>query len=84
MPYEYRVLPAPTRPDKGKDSPEIRFAEMLTGTLNAEAATGWEFLRAETLPREDRQGLTGSKRVFQTMLVFRRPKTPDAPDIPET
>lgn len=74
--FEYRVIPAPAKPAKGKGDAEARFAEMLTGTLNGEAGAGWEFLRAETLPCEERHGLTGNRTVFRTMLVFRRPAEP--------
>ena len=34
---------------------------------------GWEYLRAETLPCEERAGFTKTRIVEQTMLVFRRP-----------
>ncbi|MCR9085578.1 MAG: DUF4177 domain-containing protein [Rhodobacteraceae bacterium] len=72
--YEYRVVPAPTKgkKEKGAKSPEQRFAAAIEMSLNDEAGTGWEFLRAETLPSTERQGLTGSKTVYQTLLVFRR------------
>ncbi|MEM8959721.1 MAG: DUF4177 domain-containing protein [Pseudomonadota bacterium] len=75
--YEYRVVPAPTKGKKAKGakSPEDRFAAAIETSLNVEAGTGWEFLRAETLPSTERQGLTGSKTVYQTLLVFRRPAT---------
>lgn len=73
--YEYNVIPAPLRPAKikGLKSTEERYAHLLSATLNAEASEGWEFLRAETLPCEERKGLTGTSKSFQTMLVFRRP-----------
>lgn len=75
--YEYRVLPAPTKGQKvkGAKTPDQRFAASIEASLNAEAGNGWEFLRAETLPSIERQGLTGSRTVFQTLLVFRRPAT---------
>lgn len=77
MRYDYRVVPAPAKGQKAKGakSPEERFAATIETSLNTEAETGWEFLRAETLPSQERQGLTGSKTVFQTLLVFRRPAT---------
>jgi hypothetical protein len=74
--YEYRVIAAPAKPAKGKGDVETRFAETVATTLNAEAGAGWEFLRVETLPCEERQGLTGSRTVFRSMLVFRRPAEP--------
>jgi len=75
--YEYRVLPAPSKGEKpaGVKSADNPFAATIETALNAEARDGWEFLRAETLPVTERQGLTGSRTVFQTLLVFRRAKT---------
>ncbi|MDX1782044.1 MAG: hypothetical protein R3256_12080, partial [Thalassovita sp.] len=34
--------------------------------------------RAETLPSEERQGLTQSSTVFRTFFVFRRPRAGDS------
>lgn len=71
--HEYRVLVAPDRPRKfrsvnGKD----RFAHTLTAVMNEMAAEGWEFLRAERLPVEERRGLFGRTVTQQNLLVFRR------------
>ncbi|MCV6596728.1 MAG: DUF4177 domain-containing protein [Mangrovicoccus sp.] len=78
--FEYRVLPAPSKGEKsnGAKTGETRFAATIEQVLNDQAREGWEFLRAETLPTTERQGLTGSRTVFQTLLVFRRPK-PQSP-----
>ncbi|MCC5971197.1 MAG: DUF4177 domain-containing protein [Pararhodobacter sp.] len=72
--YEYKVIPAPVRTAKvkGLKTTAERFAHLLEGAVNAEAVEGWEFLRAETLPCEERKGLTGTAKTFQTVLVFRR------------
>ncbi len=40
--------------------------------MNAMGADGWEYQRTDTLPCEERVGLTGRTTVFQNMLVFRR------------
>jgi hypothetical protein len=71
---EYKVIPAPRRGEKarGAKTTEDRFALALTELLNAMAAEGWDYLRAETLPVDERSGLTGTKTSFQNMLVFRR------------
>lgn len=73
--FDYKVLPAPARARKvkGAATPEDRFAATLSEVLNAQSQDGWEFVRAETLPSEERTGLTGTRSVFRTMLVFRRP-----------
>ena len=72
--YEYKVVPAPKRGLKarGVKGSEARFAHALQTVMNAEGADGWEYQRTDTLPCEERQGLTGRTTVFQNMLVFRR------------
>jgi len=72
--FEYRVVPAPERGAKVKGlkrTPD-RFAHALTEIMNRLGADGWEYLRAETLPCEERSGLTGRRTTVQNMLVFRR------------
>ncbi|GAA6187469.1 DUF4177 domain-containing protein [Litorivita sp. NS0012-18] len=78
--YDYRVIPAPTkgRKAKGIKSPEGRFANTIEIVMNDMSVHGWEFLRAETLPSEERTGLTSSHTTYRTLLVFRRLKPSDA------
>ena len=78
MSYEYKVVPAPLRglKAKGVKTAEDRFANALETEMNALAADGWEYLRADTLPSEQREGLMSKKTVYQNMLVFRRAKEP--------
>lgn len=73
--YEYKVVPAPRRGKKGKGikGTEAQFANALSTLMNEAAAEGWEYQRTDSLPCEERQGLTGRTTVFQNMLVFRRP-----------
>ena len=72
--FEYQVVPAPKKGEKtkGAKTPAERFALALTQLMNKLGAEGWDYIRADTLPCEERVGLTGSKAVFQNMLVFRR------------
>lgn len=72
--YEYKVIPAPRRGEKarGVKTTEERFALALTGVMNALGAEGWDYVRADTLPVDERSGLTGTKTSFQNLLVFRR------------
>ncbi|MCR8725338.1 DUF4177 domain-containing protein [Frigidibacter sp. ROC022] len=72
--YEYKVVPAPKKGEKarGVKTPEDRFAHTLASLMNLHGADGWEYLRTDTLPAEERSGLTGRTTVFQNMLVFRR------------
>ncbi|GAA6182202.1 DUF4177 domain-containing protein [Shimia sp. NS0008-38b] len=79
MTFEYKVIPSPTRGQKGKGvkGPEGRFAHALESQMNLLAGNGWEFVRAETLPNEERSGLTGSNTTYRSVLVFRRAKAGD-------
>lgn len=72
---EYKVVPAPQKGTKGPGlrTPEARFANALSAVINEMAADGWRYLRAETLPAIERQGLTGRNTVFHNILVFERP-----------
>ncbi len=72
--HEYKVVPAPRRGEKAKGAKTTadRFAVALTALMNEMARDGWEYLRADTLPCEERVGLTGKATAFQNMLVFRR------------
>ena len=72
--YEYKVVPAPSkgRKAKGVKSPESRFALAVEDTLNQMGAEGWEYLRADLLPSDERSGLTGSTVNWRNLLVFRR------------
>ena len=74
--YEYSAIPAPIRSEKAKSAktPAERYALTLTEEINRMAADGWEYLRAETLPSEERSGLTGRTTLFHNLLIFRRPK----------
>lgn len=80
MAYEYKVIPAPTRGIKAKGikTPEDRFAHALETEMNTHAADGWEYLRTDTLPSEQREGLMSKTTVYQNMLVFRRAKRASA------
>lgn len=72
--FEYKVVPAPKRGEKarGVKTTEDRFALALAQTMNALGTDGWEYLRADTLPCDERVGLTGSRTTYLNMLVFRR------------
>jgi hypothetical protein len=72
--FEYKVVPAPQRGEKvrGAKTTAERFAAALMAVMNAQGRDGWEYLRADTLPCEERVGLTGKSSSFLHMLVFRR------------
>lgn len=81
--YEYRSVPAPRRENRypGVESGEAAFARTIEDALNAEAAAGWEFQRAEALPCDVRKGaLRARVEELHTVLIFRRPvQAADAP-----
>lgn len=72
--HEYKVVPAPNRGEKarGLKTPADRFANALASLMNEYARDGWEYLRAETLPSEERSGFTKRTTVYHAVLVFRR------------
>lgn len=78
--YEYKVVPAPLRAEKvkGARTTSERFAAALMVVMNDLGRDGWEYLRADTLPCEERSGLTGKSTSFMHMLVFRRTLAADA------
>lgn len=82
MLYDYKVIPAPRkgRKARGVKGVEERFSHALQDVMNENAADGWEFLRSETLPSEERAGLTSTTTVFRSVLVFRRARVDDADD----
>ena len=70
--FEYKAVPAPTTgmKAKGVKSTEDRFALAMTDALNELAQDGWDYVRAETLPCDERKGLTGTQTTFQNVLIF--------------
>lgn len=80
--YEYTVIPAPARADKikGASTGIERYAATLSATMNDMARDGWEYVRAETLPAEERSGLTSRATVYHNLLIFRRDLTARNPD----
>jgi len=72
--YEYKVVPAPVKGERtrGIKGTRERFAHTLMTLMNEMGREGWEYLRADSLPCEERHGLTGKTTSFQNMLIFRR------------
>ncbi len=82
--FEFKVIPAPTRGEKarGVKTTEERFALALTTLMNQMGAAGWDYVRADALPCEERVGFTGTKTTFQNVLVFRRVVESLSADLP--
>lgn len=72
--FEYKVVPAPAKAQKvkGVKTPEGRFAHTVESELNRMGEAGWEYLRAELLPNEERSGLKAAQTKWRTVLIFRR------------
>ena len=83
--FEYHVVPAPRRGEKAKGvkTTEERFALALSNLMNQLGAEGWEYVRADALPCDERAGFTGTKTTFQNVLVFRRALRALGDDLPE-
>ncbi len=80
--YEYKVIPAPNRPKrfKGVKGNAARFAEVLGEAMNDLASDGWEYIRSDSMPVEEKSGLLkGRTENYHTVLVFRRAKSETAP-----
>lgn len=72
--FVYKAVPAPTKGQKAKGvkSTEERYALAMTDLLNEMASDGWEYVRAEMLPCEERKGLTRTQTTYQNVLIFKR------------
>jgi hypothetical protein len=82
--FEFKVIPSPKRGEKarGVKTTEDRFALALTNLMNQLGAEGWDYVRADSLPCEERVGFTGTKTTFQNVLVFRRAIVAQSNDVP--
>lgn len=49
-----------------------KFSNAVTLLMNEMAADGWDYIRSDTLPCEERQGLTGKTVKYHAMMMFRR------------
>lgn len=73
MRTEYKVVPAPekARKQRGLKGAAL-FAHSVEALMNELAADGWQYLRADTLPQEERSGLTNKTTTYRNLLVFQR------------
>ena len=78
--YEFKVVPAPRRGEKarGVKTTEDRFARALSTLMNDLGRDGWDYLRADSFPVDERAGFTGTKTTQHILLVFRRELEPAA------
>lgn len=73
--YEYKAVSAPIRGEKtrGLKSAEDRLAAAFERLLNRMADDGWEFVRTESLPAEEKTTFGRATSVNAHIVVFRRP-----------
>ncbi len=77
--YEYKAIAAPTRARrfKGVKGTANQFAMVMSEVMNDMAADGWEYLRSDSLPVDEKAGLLkGRVENYHTLLIFRRAKEP--------
>jgi hypothetical protein len=78
--FEYKLVPAPEKATKHKGlKGAANFSATLEDILNELGADGWHYLRADTLPHEERSGLTSKTTTYRNILVFQRPLPEDLP-----
>lgn len=72
--FEYKVVPAPSKGEKAKGvrGAEAKFAYAIEKIMNELGAVGWEYQRSDTLPSEERSGLTNTVTTYRSVMVFRR------------
>ena len=83
MRTEYKVVPAPekARKQRGLKGAAL-FAHSVGSLMNELAAEGWTYVRADTLPQEERSGLTNKTTTYRNLLVFQRVIEDEAPAAP--
>jgi hypothetical protein len=74
MTFEYKCVGAPERPKRLRGSSRSdRVALAMQEVINAEAVDGWEYLRTDLLPVEEKAGfLSRTQEVHRAVLIFRR------------
>ncbi|GMG83299.1 hypothetical protein LNKW23_25120 [Paralimibaculum aggregatum] len=78
MEYEYKAVGGPDRGKnrRGCKTTADRVAVAMQEIIRRESAEGWEYLRTDLVPIEERSSLLSPKRVVHcAVLVFRRPRS---------
>lgn len=76
MSYEYKCIGAPEKLKRvrGAKTRSDRLAVAMEEIINDEAINGWEYVRADLVPVEERSSfLSRAQEVHRAVLVFRRP-----------
>ena len=72
---EYKTVPAPRRIKKikGVKGPEATLAKMVEEIISEQASSGWDYVRTDTFPVEEKPGLFSSREtVLKGVMVFKR------------
>jgi hypothetical protein len=75
MAVEYKCVGAPERPKKkrGAKSRSDRVAAVMQEVIDAEAVDGWEYLRTDLVPVEEKTGwFSRAHEVHRAVLIFKR------------
>lgn len=75
MDYEYKCVGAPEKAKRkrGARTRSDRVAGAMQALIEEHAGNGWEYLRTDLVPVEERSGLFGRPHeVHRAVLVFRR------------
>lgn len=75
MEYEYKCIAAPekARRRRGAKTRTDRVALAIEEILQAECKGGWEYLRADLIPVEEKNGIfSRTQEVHRAILIFRR------------
>lgn len=75
MTFEYKCVGAPERPKRlrGTWSRSDRVALAMQEIIGAEAVDGWEYMRTDIVPVEEKAGFFGrTHEAHRAVLVFRR------------
>ncbi len=76
MKYEYKAVGAPEKGKRkrGARSASDRVAVAFEEILSEEAVDGWEYLRTDLLPVNERAGMfSRTQEMHRAVMVFRRP-----------
>jgi hypothetical protein len=82
MSFEYKCVGGPERPMRQRGtSRSERVALAMQEIIGAEAVDGWEYLRTDLVPVEEKAGLFSRRHdVHRAVLVFRRERTAARPE----
>lgn len=72
--HEYVAIPAPRKAvsARGLKGVPAKFANAISNMMNEMAAEGWRYERTDTLPCDERQGLTGKTVKYHALMIFSR------------